>query len=54
MPSKVLVVDDNKLTRSQLKDILVADGMEVAGEATDGREAVHMASSSSPTSSSWT
>lgn len=40
MPTRVLVVDDNKLTRELLKEILVTDGMEIAGEAIHGLEAV--------------
>jgi two-component system, chemotaxis family, chemotaxis protein CheY len=40
MTTRVLVVDDNRLTREQLKDILIAEGFEIAGEAVHGREAV--------------
>ena len=40
MTTRILIVDDNRLTREQLKDILVADGFEIAGEAIQGREAV--------------
>ena len=39
MAIRVLVVDDNKLTRDLLKEILVAEGMEIAGEADQGIEA---------------
>ncbi len=40
MPTRILIADDDKLTRELLKDILIADGMEIAGDATNGHEAV--------------
>ncbi len=43
MPPRVLVVDDNRLTREQLKDILVTDGAEIVGEAADGIQAINSA-----------
>ncbi len=42
MPARVLVVDDNRLAREQIKEILAASGMEIAGEALDGLEAIHL------------
>ncbi len=40
MPPRILVVDDDKLTRAILKEILDTGGMEIAGEASDGLAAV--------------
>ena len=40
MSLKVLIVDDASFMRSMLKDILTSGGFELAGEATDGVEAV--------------
>ena len=37
---KILIVDDNVLTRSLIKDLLTEMGHEVTGEAGDGNEAV--------------
>lgn len=37
---RVLIVDDNRFTRELLEEILLSDGIEVVGEATNGREAV--------------
>ncbi|PLV56817.1 chemotaxis protein CheY [Thermotoga sp. SG1] len=40
MAKRVLIVDDAAFMRMMLKDIIVKAGYEVAGEATNGREAV--------------
>ena len=48
MPAKVLVVDDIEMMRQALTEIVVEHGMEVAGEARDGREAVALYLKSSP------
>ena len=40
MPTRVLIVDDDNLIRDKLRDILTAGGMEIAGEATDGLQAM--------------
>jgi two-component system chemotaxis response regulator CheY len=40
MSLKVLIVDDASFMRTMLKDILVSGGFDLAGEATDGIEAV--------------
>ena len=38
--SKVLIVDDAAFMRMMLKDTLTKNGYEIAGEASDGNEAV--------------
>ena len=40
MGQKILVVDDAAFMRMMIKDILVKNGFDVVGEATDGAEAV--------------
>lgn len=46
---KVLIVDDSKLVRLTIKNILArAEGFEVVGEAENGREGVDMARELSP------
>ena len=40
MSLKVLIVDDASFMRTMLKDILTSGGFDLAGEATDGIEAV--------------
>ena len=40
MAVRVLVADDIRMMREALKEILAGNGMEIAGEAKDGREAV--------------
>ena len=40
MPRRVLIVDDSMLMRRLVKDALVSDGWEIAGEAANGMEAV--------------
>ncbi len=42
MKAKVLVVDDAIFMRKMISDILESNGMEVAGEADNGAEAVKM------------
>jgi len=47
--TRVLLVDDQELVRSGLKLILdLAEGIEVVGEAADGREAVELAKKQRP------
>lgn len=41
--ARILIVDDSKLMRTQLKDILVQHGYEIVGEAGSGRDAVKKA-----------
>jgi two-component system chemotaxis response regulator CheY len=45
---KVLLVDDNVLTREMIKDLLTEMGHEVVGEAGDGDEAVKMFAEKKP------
>jgi DNA-binding NarL/FixJ family response regulator len=48
-PIRVLVVDDHQIVRDGLVSLLGAlDGMEVAGTAVDGRDAVHQVASATP------
>ena len=42
MNGRILVVDDAPIIRLMLKDILVANGYEVAGEGNDGNEGVQL------------
>jgi NarL family two-component system response regulator LiaR len=42
-PLRVLVADDDALLRSAVRDILARAGMQVVGEATNGRDALRMA-----------
>jgi two-component system chemotaxis response regulator CheY len=39
---RVLICDDSLLMRKMVADTLTADGWEIAGEATNGREAVEV------------
>ena len=43
MNERVLVVDDHPLTREALSSLLVQHGFDVAGQASDGTEAIDMA-----------
>jgi two-component system chemotaxis response regulator CheY len=40
MGKKILIVDDATFMRTMVKDILVPKGYEIAGEATNGNEAM--------------
>ncbi|TMN23588.1 response regulator [Lentibacillus cibarius] len=42
MAQKVLIVDDAAFMRMMIKDILVKNGYEIAGEAQDGNQAVEL------------
>jgi two-component system chemotaxis response regulator CheY len=42
MGKKILIVDDATFIRAMVKDVLVPRGFEIAGEATNGNEAVDM------------
>lgn len=49
MSTRVMVVDDHKMFRDGLRVLINAEpGMEVVGEAVDGKEAVEIARSLSP------
>ncbi|HEX6491034.1 MAG TPA: response regulator transcription factor [Gaiellaceae bacterium] len=43
MATRVLIVDDHPLTRSALSALLAQNGFDVAGEASDGEEAIGVA-----------
>jgi DNA-binding NarL/FixJ family response regulator len=45
---RVLVVDDQRLFRGGLRDVLEESGIEIAGEADSGEEAVELAAALSP------
>ena len=53
---RVLLVDDNAIVRRGIASLLgEADGIDVVGEAADGREAIAVAARGRrPTSSAWT
>lgn len=48
MPVRVLVVDDHPLTREALASLLRTHGFEVAGQASDGAEAIDVAARVQP------
>jgi DNA-binding NarL/FixJ family response regulator len=48
MKIKVLLADDHPIVREGLRSLIEENGMEVAGEAKDGREAVELAVACSP------
>ena len=49
---RVLIVDDDALMRAGLRGVLASDeGIELVGEADDGRQAAYRPGCSSPTSS---
>ena len=49
MNTKVLIVDDHKMFRDGLRGLINAEpGMEVVGEAVDGKEAIELARRLSP------
>jgi two-component system chemotaxis response regulator CheY len=48
MSKKILITDDALFMRVTLKNILVSNGYEVVGEATNGQEAVEKYESSRP------
>ena len=48
MKTKVLIVDDSLYMRSVLKNILVDEGHEVVGEASNGNEALQKAEALKP------
>jgi len=42
MSKRILIVDDANFIRTMVKDVLIPRGFEIAGEATNGNEAVKM------------
>ena len=49
MNTRVMIVDDHKMFRDGLRGLINAEpGMEVVGEAVDGKEAIEMARKVSP------
>lgn len=46
--AKILIVDDNAFMRNTIKGVLTQAGFEIAGEASDGVEAVSSYSSAKP------
>ncbi len=48
MPTRVILADDHALVRQGLKALLEREGFLVAGEASDGREAVRLVSTVQP------
>jgi two-component system, NarL family, response regulator NreC len=48
MPLRILLADDNRILRQHIRALLEERGFEIAGEATDGREAVRLAQRCSP------
>lgn len=48
MPAKILIVDDAMFMRTVLKEILQSEGYEVAGEASNGQEAIELAKELQP------
>ena len=49
MSKKILITDDALFMRVTLKNILTANGYEVAGEASNGQEAVEKYAARTPT-----
>jgi two-component system chemotaxis response regulator CheY len=48
MGQRVLIVDDSRLARATIRKYLVQAGLEVAGEAGNGREAIELFTQLSP------
>lgn len=48
MGQRVLIVDDSRLARATVRKYLVQAGLEVAGEAGNGREAIELFTQLSP------
>ena len=43
MPLRILLAEDEQIVREGIRALLEQAGFEVVGEASDGREAVHLA-----------
>ncbi|HWR21256.1 MAG TPA: response regulator transcription factor, partial [Verrucomicrobiae bacterium] len=48
MPIQVLLADDHPIVREGVKTLLEREGIDVVGEASDGREAVRLAQTLRP------
>src|SRR6202171_5710561 len=48
MPTRIVLADDHALVRQGIKSLLEREGMQVVGEASDGREAIRLAEALSP------
>lgn len=48
MPYRILLADDHGVVREGLKNVLVKEGFEIVGEASNGREAIEMAKKLQP------
>lgn len=48
MPTRVLLAEDHKIVRQSLRLLLEREGLAVAGEAADGRQAVRLAETLQP------
>lgn len=46
---KFLIVDDSKISREKIKNMIVELGYEIVGEAKDGEEAIKLAEKLNPT-----
>lgn len=51
---RVVIADDEPITRMDIKEILEEKGYEVIGEAADGFDAVELCKAKSRSSCSWT
>ncbi len=48
MPIRIVLADDHVLVRQSLKSLLEREGFQVAGEASDGQEALRQVRSLQP------
>src|SRR5260370_7528540 len=48
MPTRIVLADDHALVRQGIKSLLEREGLQIVGEASDGREAVQHAEALSP------
>jgi len=54
MAIRIVLADDHVLVRQSLKSLLEREGIQVAGEASDGQELVGLAASLHPEVPWWT
>jgi len=48
MPTRILIADDHRMYREGLRALLIGDDLEVVAEASDGREAIRLATRLKP------